>query len=87
MDKLKSVLESQGVTVDKLAVGAPTDKTETATAAPATPQTNQSANDGRSAGQYNREQSSGQKRSKDTAAFARAWREATNEAAPIDLVA
>jgi hypothetical protein len=85
MDKLKSVLESQGVSVDKLSVGAPQDKTDTPNAAPSTAQTNQSANDGRSAGQY-QEPSSNQRRSKEKTAFARAWREAT-EKAPIDLVA
>ncbi|HUO10178.1 MAG TPA: flagellar hook-length control protein FliK [Phycisphaerae bacterium] len=85
MDKLKSVLESQGVTVDKLAVGAPQDKTELSTASPGTAQTNQSANDGRSAGQYN-QQPPNQKRSQDPGSFAKAWQQAGDKA-PIDLVA
>ena len=85
MEKLKSVLESQGVTVDNLAVGAPQDKTELPSAAPATAQTNQSANDGRSAGQYNQEPQN-RKRSQDSSAFAKTWQHA-NAKAPIDLVA
>ena len=85
MEKLKSVLESQGVTVDNLAVGAPQDKTELPSAAPATAQTNQSANDGRSAGQYNRDPQN-RKRSQDPGAFAKTWQPA-NAKAPIDLVA
>ncbi|MGN6367264.1 MAG: flagellar hook-length control protein FliK [Phycisphaerae bacterium] len=86
MERLKSVLESQGVTVDKLAVGAPQDKTEMASAAPGTAQTHQSANDGRSAGQYSQDSQQNRKRSQDPGAFARTWQQA-NAKAPIDLVA
>jgi flagellar hook-length control protein FliK len=85
MEKLKSVLESQGVTVDKLAVGAPQDKTELSNATPGTAQTNQSANDGRSAGQYQQD-SQRRQRPQDPGAFAKAWQQA-NAKAPIDLVA
>ncbi len=90
LDKLKSVLEGQGVTVDRLVVNAPNPS------APASGSSQQSggqqpnfgsaAHDGRSAGQY-LDQRPGQRRP-DADSFARLFRQAAGSSqAPVDLVA
>jgi flagellar hook-length control protein FliK len=87
MEKLKSVLEGQGIAVDKLAVGTvESSPDKVVTQAPKLPNAGTPNNDGRSAGQYHREQNS-QKRSNGNA-FGRIWRDATTEVptTPVDLV-
>ena len=85
LEKLKSVLQGQGVVVDRLAVAAPP-----ASDSPAAPQSGQqhsfgsSTHDGRSAGQYQRDSRPGQ-RSQDANAFDRLFRQAQDP--PLDLVA
>ena len=86
MEKLKSVLESQGVSVENLAVGAPQDKTGTPLRLlPPRRQTNQSANDGRAQASTTTTRKTKNAR-KTPGAFARNWQQATAKA-PIDLVA
>jgi flagellar hook-length control protein FliK len=86
LEKLKSVLQSQGVTVDKLAVDSPD-----AVAPAAAQQSNQQASfgsashDGRSAGEYRQDPRSQQRRPAEGESFSRALR-ATSEA-PVDMVA
>ncbi len=88
MDKLKSVLQDQGIAVDKLAVNT------VANASQSSPDRNpnfgsgSAPHDGRSAG-YSQQDASNQKRSaKDpnTNSFASAWKNALKDN-PIDLVA
>ncbi len=86
MEKLKTVLQSQGITVDKLAVGSSTAPERVAENLPS-PSPNAAANDGRSAGQYQQNGADRKRPQKEPAAFSRAWQDATADAAPIDLVA
>ena len=85
LEKLKSVLQGQGVAVDRLTVVAPP-----ASDSQAAPQSSQqhafgsSTHDGRSAGQYQRDPRPGQ-RSQDAHAFDRFFRQAQDP--PLDLVA
>ena len=85
MEKLKSVLESQGVSVDRLSVDSPAVKT--AAAPDASSDQAGANNNGRSAGQYQQNASDQRRSQKDSSAFSRVWREATQDAAPMDVVA
>jgi flagellar hook-length control protein FliK len=86
MEKLKSVLEGQGIAVDKLAVGTVESSPDKAVTQPSKlPNSGAPNNDGRSAGQYHREPNN-QKRPSGNA-FGKIWRDANAEAtSPVDLV-
>ncbi len=87
MEKLKTVLESQGVTVDKLAVESSAAKPTVVNLPANFPSANAAANDGRSAGQYHQNASDQKRSQKDAGTFSRVWNDATADSAPIDLVA
>jgi flagellar hook-length control protein FliK len=85
MEKLKSILESRGVAVDRLAVG---DSPRDAVAAPAAQQQSafgDASHDGRSANQYQPDPRSANARRPADVPFAALFRKAA--AAPVDLVA
>jgi flagellar hook-length control protein FliK len=83
MEKLKTVLESQGVAVDRLSVESPATKA----AAPDASSAQAGANNGRSAGQYHQNASDQRRSQKESSTFSRVWREATQDAAPMDVTA
>ena len=91
LDKLKEVLEAQGVAVDKLTVtNAPDRVAHVDTGQSST--TGSPNHDGRSAGEYRRDgsQDNGsdpRRRQPDPSAFARTWRNASAVPSPIDMVA
>lgn len=85
LEKLKSVLESQGIAVDKLSVQATADR-----AAPAPVAAGQAVGptnpDGRNGGQQGQEQRSGRQAAQEDESFARLWQDLQAQA-PLDLVA
>jgi flagellar hook-length control protein FliK len=85
LEKLKSVLESQGIAVDKLSVQATAGR-----AAPAPVAAGQAVGptnpDGRNGGQQGQEQRSGRQAAQEDESFARLWQDLQAQA-PLDLVA
>jgi flagellar hook-length control protein FliK len=84
LDKLKTVLQSQGVSVDRLAVGAPSAQSTAGGNQGQQTSFGSAAHDGRSAGGFQQEQRRGQERP-DNQTFARLFQQSRDE--PIDLVA